>query len=585
MERLFGKSAYEGVVIGDVYVENDTCEKECAVNIPVYDIDEEKERLDKAIETALCSLEGLKKSLTGELDKKELEIVDAHLLIIKDPVYTTDIKKAIEKELKTSEAAIKEVSDKYVKLFEKSKNKTLSQRASDIKDVSKRIIKILKSEDAGCHQRYDGKILVTKEIFPTELLKLYKEKIALKGIIMEYGGETSHVAILAKSLKIPTLMGVDKVFQHDWENQVILDTTEDNSCVILTPTEEQLAEYGKKREKLLRRYQKIQECANLPAITEDGVPVNLMLNVGASERHSDDDIDKSTIAGVGLLRTELIYMKSSQFPDEEKQIRIYREILKDFDDKQKIVIRTLDIGADKQLSYFKMEPESNPFLGLRGIRFSLEHKDIFKTQLRAILRLSSEKNIRIMYPMITNIDEIDRANEVLEEAKAELRAEGKAFKEDIKIGIMVEVPSVILMAEDFAQKIDFFSIGSNDLTQYILATDRLSETVGEMYDCFNPAVFRAIYEIKKAADKYGKTMSVCGEMAGDPKAMVVLLSMGITQLSMVESSIPLAKALIRHLDYKKLSEMKEELLGCNNSAKLKDLLREIYNILGIGEVK
>lgn len=573
MERLFGKSAYEGVVIGDVYIENDAEEKNSVDDIPVYDIQSEKDRLDMALESAISSLEGLKNGLTGELAKKELDIIDAHLMLLRDPEYIKDIKKYIEKKLKRSETAIKDVTDKYLKLFEKIDSPIYRQRELDIKDASNRVLDILRSDEEN-HRFLDGKILVTKEIYPTELLKIYKEKIALKGIVMEYGGETSHVAILAKALKIPTLMGVDHIFEHEWKERVVLDTTEGNSCVITNPAEETLRKYEEKQKEMARRMEKINQSANLPAITKDGEKINLFLNIGDSERHSDDDIDKSTIKGVGLLRTELIYMKSSEFPSEEKQVQIYREILKDFSPEQSIVIRTLDIGADKQLSYFKMHSESNPFLGLRGIRFSFENKEIFKIQLRAILRMSHEKNIKIMYPMVTNLDEVDRANAILEEVKEELRKENIPFDENIEVGIMVEVPSVVLMAEEFAQKIDFFSIGSNDLTQYILAADRLSETVGDMYDSFNPAVFRAIYEIKKAADKYGKKVSVCGEMAGDPRSIIALLSMGIKNLSMVETSISTAKALIRNLEYKDLESVREKILKCGDINKIKEILRE-----------
>ena len=573
MEHLFGKSAYEGVVIGSVYVENNTTEKDDADDIPVYDIQSEKEKLDMALESAISSLEGLKTGLTGEIEKKDLDIIDAHLLLLKDPVYIKDIEVYIEKNLKRADKAVKDVTEKYLGLFKKIDSPIYRQRELDIKDVSNRLLDILRSDEEN-HKILDGKILVTREIYPTELLKIYKEKIALKGIVMEYGGETSHVAILAKALKIPTLMGVDNIFAHQWNGDIILDTTEDNSCVILNPDENEIEKYTKKQEKMTRRIRKINECANLPAITKDGVEINLYLNIGDSERHSDDDVDKTTVEGVGLLRTELIYMKSSEFPSEEKQLYIYREILKDFSRDQSIVIRTLDIGADKQLSYFKMHSETNPFLGLRGIRFSFENEDIFKIQLRAILRLSNEKNIKIMYPMITNLDEVDRANSILDEVKDELRRENIPFNENIEVGIMVEVPSVVLMAEEFAQKIDFFSIGSNDLTQYILAADRLSETVGDMYDSFNPAVLRGIKIIKDAADKYGKKVSVCGEMAGDPRAVVALLSIGIKDLSMVETSIPMIKALIRNLNYQELVLLKNELLKCGNPEKVKNLLKE-----------
>ena len=270
-------------------------------------------------------------------------------------------------------------------------------------------------------------------------------------------------------------------------------------------------------------------------------------------------------------------MKNQNFPTEEQQIEKYAQILNGFSKEQPIIIRTLDIGADKQLSYFKVTEEANPFLGLRGIRFCLKYREIFETQLRAILRLSEERNIKIMYPMITTLNEMREANKILEKVKEDLRKENIKFNEDIEIGIMVEVPSVIMMAEAFAKEVDFFSVGSNDLTQYILATDRLSETVGELYSSYNPAVLRAIYHIKKAADKYDKKISVCGEMAGDLKGLVALLSLGIKDLSMVESSILAAKSLVRNLNYKELEEIRERILTEETPEGVKELLKNYIN--------
>ena len=256
MEHLFGKSAYEGVVIGSVYVENNTTEKDDADDIPVYDIQSEKEKLDMALESAISSLEGLKTGLTGEIEKKDLDIIDAHLLLLKDPVYIKDIEVYVEKNLKRADKAVKDVTEKYLGLFKKIDSPIYRQRELDIKDVINRLLDILRSDEEN-HKILDGKILVTREIYPTELLKIYKEKIALKGIVMEYGGETSHVAILAKALKIPTLMGVDNIFAHQWNGDIILDTTEDNSCVILNPDENEIEKYTKKQEKMARRIRKI----------------------------------------------------------------------------------------------------------------------------------------------------------------------------------------------------------------------------------------------------------------------------------------------------------------------------------------
>ncbi len=389
---------------------------------------------------------------------------------------------------------------------------------------------------------------------------------------MEYGGETSHLAILAKALEIPTLMGIKNIFSYDWKKDVILDTTEHNSCVIIEPDEKTLEEYKDKIEKFNCKREEIEKSAFLPAVTLDGVNVSLNMNI--SGKTTKEEIDAVTPDGIGLLRTELLYMKNNSFPDEEEQIASYNDIIKNFDEKDPIIIRTLDIGADKQLPYFQMKNETNSFLGLRGIRFSLSEKNIFKTQLRAILRTAYGRNVKIMYPMITNINEIREANELLKEVKEELRQEDKKFKDDIEVGIMIEVPSAVMMADAFAQEVDFFSIGTNDLTQYILAADRLSETVSDMYDSYNPAVLRAIYIVKQAADKYGKSVSICGEMAGEQKAIVAFLSMGITNLSMVGGSILAARALVRSLDYTSLKNVKEQILQCSDSNKIKEILKK-----------
>lgn len=576
MERLAGKSVYEGVVIGETYLDIDTNLQNEKENITFEEIEKEKIRLEQGIENTIFDLKTLKKDLKGKLNEKELGVIEAHILLLEDPMYISDIKNLIVKKEKKAEFAVKETTEKFIKLFENIDSPIYRQRGLDIKDVSKRLIETLKSVSED-YKNFDQKILITKEIYPTELLKLHKEGVNLKGIIMEYGGETSHVAILAKALKIPTLMGVNDIFNHNWEGNIILDTTEDNNYVIVDPSEEEIKEYQKKQKKFFRKIEAIKEGAKLPSVTQDGVKVELYLNLGDTEQGKLSDIDRKLVAGVGLLRTELLYMKSQDFPTEEEQMDKYLQILKGFSKEQSIIVRTLDIGADKQLSYFKMINEANPFLGLRGIRFSLRYREIFETQLRAILRLSNEKNIKIMYPMITTLLEVREANKVLEKVKGDLRKENIPFDENIEVGIMVEVPSVIMMAEAFAREIDFFSVGSNDLTQYILATDRLSETVGELYSSFNPAVLRAIYHVKKAADKYNKKISVCGEMAGDLKGIVALLSLGIKDLSMVESSILSAKSLVRGLEYKTLENIRENILSCETEEQVKNILKEYIN--------
>lgn len=572
MEILKGTFAFEGIVIGRVFLDR----KELSNNgittlLDEREIDTEIERFRDGLEMSKESLERLKTSLAGKIGEKDLEIITAHLMILDDPVYISDIEKYIQKNRTKAEDSVKIVTDKYVSLFSKLENPIYRQKVLDIKDVEKRIISNLNSRKNEWVD-LNGKILITEEIFPTELLNMYHENIKLKGIIMEYGGETSHLAILAKALEIPTLMGIKNIFSYNWKKDVILDTTEQNSYVIIEPDEKILEEYKNKIEKFNHKKEEMEKAAFLPAVTLDGMEVSLNLNI--SGKTTKGEIEAVAPDGIGLLRTELLYMKSSSFPDEEEQLASYNDIIKNFDEKSSIVIRTLDIGADKQLPYFQMKTEMNSFLGLRGIRFSLSEKKIFKIQLRAILRAAYNRNVKLMYPMITNVNEIREANILLEEVKAELRQEGKNFKENIEVGIMIEVPSAVMMADIFAQEVDFFSIGTNDLTQYILAADRLSETVSEMYDSYNPAILRAVSQIKEAADKYGKSVSICGEMAGQQKAIVAFLSMGITNLSMVGGSMLPARALIRNLDYNSLKPLRTQILQCHDSNEVKEILKK-----------
>ena len=575
MEIVRGSFAFEGIVTGEVFLDKKKyIDEGITAILDEKDVENEVERFERALELSKESLEDLRTSFAGKMNEHDLEIITAHMMILDDPVYVSDIKKSIKKDKLRAEEAVRLITNKYVKMFKSIQNPEYRQKELDIKDVGKRITGNLdkRFED---WKKLDGKILVTKEIFPTELLNIYHLGINIKGIVMEYGGETSHLAILAKALEIPTLMGIKNIFSYNWGKDIILDTTEINSCVIIEPDKKTKKEYEKLLEKFRLKKEKIQRDANLPTETLDGEKVSLYINVSGDLNSEEVKLFKPD--GIGLLRTELLYMKNTSFPDEENQFKVYSDIVEKFDKDSSIVIRTLDIGADKQLPYFKMKNETNSFLGLRGIRFSLQNQDIFLTQLKAILRAAYNRNVKIMYPMVTNISELREANKLLERAKDELKEEKKLYKEDIEIGVMIEVPSIVMMADAFAQEVDFFSIGTNDLTQYILATDRLSETVSSMYDCYNPAVLRSIAFVKKAADLYGKKVSVCGEMAGDAKAIVAFLSMGIKDLSMVGTSILTARSLIRSLNYEKLKEIKEKILLCHDSKEVKEILIKYIN--------
>lgn len=568
--RKSGKSACEGVVISQafLYKKNDVIVEKVQLNFS--DVPKELEKWRGAVEKSKLEIKELKGKLKSRVTPDELEILTAHIMMLDDPMFIKDIENKIKKEAINAEYVVKEISEKYIQLFNKIKDPLYAQRAIDIKDISERIILNLIEKDLR-REKLDYKIIFAKEILPSQLLKAVEAGVHINGLVFEYGGTTSHVAILAKSLNIPTLMGVEGVFENEYKlNTVILDSRKGFEKLIIDPTQEEIEQYQKLCEIKRVKEEALAEIENLEAITKDNVRIELKINVGSSK----EVIEKyrNFIDGVGLYRTELMYMESKKFPTEDEQVMEYETLNNKIGNKE-IVIRTLDIGADKTLPYFEMAEEDNPFLGVRGIRYSLKHKKIFKTQIRAILKSSSKNSqIKIMYPMITNCKEIIEIKKIVQECKEELDREGISYNKDIKQGIMIEVPSAALMAEQMARYVDFFSIGTNDLTQYVLATDRLSENLVELYDFYEPSVLKIINYVVEAAKKYGKSVCVCGEVAGDKLACLALLSLGIKEFSMVSNSIKIIKSLIREIEFFNLGEIKEGILNVENSEDVKNIL-------------
>ncbi|MGL4402871.1 MAG: phosphoenolpyruvate--protein phosphotransferase [Fusobacteriaceae bacterium] len=571
IKELSGKSASEGIVIAEIYIyskQENEIEKQ---DILTSSIEYEKERIREAIKNSQFDLKELHKNLNGKISKNELEILVSHILMLDDPEFKKKIFKFIEKNLVNAEWAVKEIENIYFQMFDKIKDPIYNQKKMDIRDICGRIISNLIKEKK-IKNELGGKILVAKEIFPSELLKLVAESQEIKGIILEYGGETSHVAILAKSLEIPTLLGVERIEELQSGEEVILDSRKGWEKIYMYPDEKIKATYATYLDNLKKSREEYEKVVELPTITLDGEKVSLKINIsGAMDLYG---IEKKNPDGIGLFRTELMYMESSKFPSEEEQFQEYLEVVSKFDNDKEIIIRTLDIGADKKLPYHEMENEDNPFLGVRGIRHSLRNEKIFKEQLRAILRVAEGKQVKIMYPMITNLKEVLEVKHILEECKEELRREGKSFKENIEQGIMVEVPSAVIMADQLAKHVDFFSIGTNDLTQYILATDRLSESLIELYDSYEPGVLRAINSVAEAGKKFNKKVSVCGEMAGEELAVLAFLSMGIKDLSMVKSSILRTRKIIRELDFSKVESLKEKILNADNGKEVREILQK-----------
>lgn len=578
MERIYGKSIYEGIVIAEPYLKGQKNPDIESFSLSDEKIDKEIERYENAVKSAKNKLSELKHSLKGKIAEKDLQILSVHFMMLDDPMFKHDIQASIKKDKLNAEEVIKRTVKKYVDSFKKMKNPLYRQRALDIQDIGERLLEALADNECA-YCGLEGKILIAEDILPSELLDIYNKKIDVKGIVMGYVGETSHTAILAKSLEIPTFMGGNDILKKEWGEYIIIDTYSEKPVVITKPSLETLKEYKVLQEEFEKEKEEIKESINLPSVTKDGVKICLEMNAG--QRLDDSVIKKVNADGIGLLRTEFIYMKGDRLPEEEKQFSFYNEMSDKIGHEKPLIIRTLDIGADKSLPYFKMEHEQNPSLGERGIRFTLDKKDILKTQLRAILRAGYEKNIKIMHPMISNIREIEVVKKLTEDIKAELAAEGKTFNENIKTGIMVEVPSVILMADKMCEFVDFFSIGSNDLAQYILATDRFSQRENNLYDYYDPAVLRAINVIAEAGQKNNKGVAVCGEIAGEPLGIVILLSFGITNLSMSATFIPRARNLVRKIKMSQLEKIKKSVLNCKNSEEVKHTVRKyLRNIKG-----
>ncbi|MGL5663908.1 MAG: phosphoenolpyruvate--protein phosphotransferase [Cetobacterium sp.] len=579
MGVIIGKSIFPGIVIGQPYIE-----RKKKLDIENYKISSEKVeeeigRFLESVQKAKNDIKQIKGNLEGKINKEDLQILTVHIMMLDDPQFISDIKKGIKKEENNAEAVVKKVSNKYIEMFEKIADPIYKQRALDIKDISERIIMNLTHED-DIDSNLNGKILVIRELLPSELLKIYYSGINLSGIIMEYMGETSHTAILAKALEIPTLMGGNDIFSIDWGDKIILDTTAMEGKVVTNPDVKTLNRYDEEKNRYRNRMKEIEESIDKETITLDGERVYLYLNIGG--RLDITQVSRKRPDGIGLLRTELIYMDAIEFPNEEKQKKIYENIAREFEESQPskpIVIRTLDIGADKKLSYYKMVDEENPSLGCRGMRLTLADKNLFKNQIKGILRAATHHNIKMMYPMITNLKEIIEAKDLVEECKKELVFEGKEFKENIEVGMMVEVPSNVMLADVFIDYVDFFSIGTNDLTQYILATDRYSPIAEKLYDCYDPAVIRAIDIVSSAGIKKNKKVSVCGEMAGENQAVIALLSLGIRDLSMAPAYIPKVRNLIRKIKISELKEIKIKLLKSKDSQEIKNILNEYLEII------
>jgi phosphotransferase system enzyme I (PtsI) len=500
---------------------------------------------------------------------KNNDIFQAHLDIIQSETLSYSVIKKIEEDNDNAQVALRNTENELAAMLEILEDEYLRERATDIRDICKRIMSHLKGIDLNVFKNIkDEVIIIAKDLTPSDTSNMDFDKV--KGFITQLGGVTGHVCIIARSIGLPAAVGQTNIWEIlKADDFVILDTV--NGILISNPTPSTINEYKIKIEEYTKKKNTFREILHLPAETTDKHHVELFANVG-----SLTDIEKAMqngAGGVGLFRTEFLYMESKDdFPTEEEQFEVYKKSAILCDGKP-IIIRTLDIGGDKDLPYYKFTKEENPFLGWRAIRMCLELTDMFKDQLRALLRASAYGDILIMYPMIISLEEYRTANALLQECKDELLAKNIAFNKDIKTGIMIETPASVICAEDLAKEVDFFSIGTNDLTQYLLAVDRGNDKISPIYDSFHPAVLRAIKTTIDAGHKYNKIVGMCGEFASNAEALPILLGMGLDEFSMASVDIAETKYKIRNMNYAKTKEFADTLLKKSTVSEIRELLR------------
>lgn len=532
-----GIAASKGYAIGKVFVQEN--EEIVISDAKITDIGAEKNKMQKALDDSKAQLEVIKAKAEKEMGAEKAEVFEAHITLLDDPEFTGAMTMEIENNNVNGLKAIESVTNTFVAIFESMDNEYMRERAADIKDVSKRILSNFAGKGGDSFAITESNtIVVAHDLTPSDTAGLDRTKVI--GFVTNIGGRTSHAAIMARTLEIPAVLGLGDITECvKTGDTIILDGI--TGDIIINPSEEVVSEYRVKKEKFQAEQEELKKLIDVKTTTKSGRRIEVCGNIGKPE-----DV-LSVLAnggdGVGLFRTEFLYMDRESAPTEEEQFESYKFVLEKTAGKQ-VVIRTLDIGGDKTLPYLPLPEEMNPFLGYRAIRLCLDRKDIFKVQLRALLRASVYGNLAVMFPMISGLEEFEQAIEVVNECKVELKAEGKEYSEKIQWGIMVEIPAAAVYADELAKHVDFFSIGTNDLIQYTLAADRMSEKVSYLYNPMHPAVLRLIKMTIDGAHKHGKWVGMCGEMAGDEAAIPTLVEYGLDEFSMSATSILNAKKIM-----------------------------------------
>jgi phosphoenolpyruvate-protein phosphotransferase (PTS system enzyme I) len=566
---ITGIAASEGIAIAKAFrLENPELiiEKKS-----VTDVVQEVARLEAALEKSKSELETIKEHARKELGDDKAEIFEAHLLVLSDPELINPIKDKITGENVNAEYALDEVAAMFINMFESMDNEYMKERAADIRDVTKRVLAHLLGINVSNPSMISEEVvIIAEDLTPSDTAQLNRKFV--KGFTTDVGGRTSHSAIMARSMEIPAVVGTKKVME-EIENGLLVIVDGLDGQVIVNPSEETVKAYKKKATEYAAQKAEWAKLVNEKTVSADEHHVELAANIGTPE--DVNGVLENGGEGVGLYRTEFLYMGREELPTEEEQFTSYKTVLERMEGKP-VVVRTLDIGGDKELTYLNLPKEMNPFLGFRAIRLCLEMQDMFRTQLRALLRASVYGNLKIMFPMIATVDEFRQAKAILLEEKAKLQEEGLDISDHIEVGMMVEIPSSAVIADLFAKEVDFFSIGTNDLIQYTLAADRMNERVSYLYQPYNPAILRLVNMVIKAAHKEGKWVGMCGEMAGDEIAIPILLGLGLDEFSMSATSILKARSQIRHLSKADIEQYTEAILSMSTTEEVVSFVKKRF---------
>ena len=563
-----GTSASSGIGIGKAVIVE---EAELVIKREnVSDVEAELGRFKGALEQSVKDTEVLAADLATRVGEKEAEILQGHIMLLSDPMLTGEIENSIKNDGINSEFAIETVCNMYADMFASMGDELMQQRATDMRDIKTRMQKLLlgvRSVDIASLPA--GSVIVAKDLTPSMTAGINPANVT--GIVTELGGRTSHSAILARALEIPAVVAVENLMEQvkDGDDLVLDGSTGE---VMVNPDAAVRAEYETKRDVFLKEKKELEQYIGKPSVTKDGVQVEIVANIGKPE--DAEKVLQYDGEGVGLFRTEFLFMDRTSMPTEEEQFEAYKKVAIAMNGKP-VIIRTLDIGGDKEIPYMGLEKDENPFLGYRAIRFCLDRKeDIYKPQLRALLRASAFGNIRIMVPLVTCIEEYREARGLVEELKTELDEAGIAYKKDIQVGIMVETAAASLIADIFAREVDFFSIGTNDLTQYTMSVDRGNKKVSYLYSTFNPAVLRSIRHIIACGREAGIMVGMCGEAASDPMMIPLLLAFGLNEFSMSASAILRARKMVTEYSVQELQAVADKAMSFATTAEVEQYMKE-----------